>query len=205
MSQDLINTTVKATWLYVALKEGPGKVGTARTATCSLRLAPYLAHWSAIQPLLYGYNTAGPAGKSSSETTRAYLCPLFLRRQLDSPSLHPPPRSYLTIYSFELDLLDPLRLPNLSLISMDQAISRPLWHVNCDPRVSGKMRMSHESKYCFSAPYMPPEFTISQRIGTTDTRNDNCSVDSRVIMDGLCGPRDYITDPLCECQRLRAQ
>lgn len=100
-----------------------------------------------------------PAGKSSFEISRAYLCPLFLRRQLDSPSLLPaplPPRFYLTIYSSELDLLDPLRLPNLSLISMDQAISRPRWCVNCDPRVSSKMRMSHKSKYCFSALYTPP-------------------------------------------------
>lgn len=118
---------------------------------------------------------------------------------------YPPTPLLSDIYSFELDLLDPLRLPNLSLISMDQAISRPHRRVNCDPRVSGKMRMSHESKYCFSAPYMPPEFTTSQRAGATDTRNDNCLVDSRVIMDGLYGSRDYITDPLCECQRLRAQ
>lgn len=37
------------------LQEGSGKVAIAWIATCVLRLASFLGHWLAIQPLLYGY------------------------------------------------------------------------------------------------------------------------------------------------------
>lgn len=68
----------------MALKKGLGKVGTAWMATWSLRLASYVDHQSAIQPLLYGYNTAGLQGSLERIS-------VFLRLQLDSPSLPAPP------------------------------------------------------------------------------------------------------------------
>lgn len=73
----------------MALKKGLGKVGTAWMATWSLRLASYVDHQSAIQPLLYGYNTAGLQGSHPLRSLERIS--VFLRLQLDSPSLPAPP------------------------------------------------------------------------------------------------------------------
>lgn len=92
---------------------GSDKVATAHTAAYSLSLAPYLDHWFALQPLLYGYCTAS----SQANIPLTQFLGIFVLFSLDSslwgssqvanPSLFPPCSqgvNYLAIYSFGLDL-----------------------------------------------------------------------------------------------------
>lgn len=66
----------------MALKEGPSTMGTAQMATCSLRLTSYVDHRSAIQPLLYGYNTAGRQGSHPLRSLERISVLFFFRWQL---------------------------------------------------------------------------------------------------------------------------